>query len=264
MGTQRKSRNYEDFVEKFKARHTTDDCFTPANIYDCVVAFVGRRFGVKPCDIVRPFFPGKDFTKEEYPAGCVVVDNPPFSICAKIVQHYLDRGIRFFLFCPGLSAFGLIRDRRATVIASGSTITYDNGATVQTNFVTNLAGDVLVETASDLHDAIDAANEENLKDVKRAIRHYRHPDGTITAAAMNFLAIHHSPFVLRRNEASFIRLLDCGTELYGGGFLLSRRAMKRRKVAEKKAKRTAAKEAEAKYLTLELSGRERKMQKDLN
>lgn len=260
MGTQRKSRNYEDFVEKFKARHTTDDCFTPANIYDCVRDWAVRKYRLEGAEIVRPFWPGGDYEAFDYPAGCVVVDNPPFSICAKIVQHYLDRGIRFFLFCPGLSAFNLIRDRRATVIASGSTITYDNGATVPTNFVTNLAGDVLVETASDLHDAIDAANEENLKYVKRAIRHYRHPDGTITAAAMNFLAVYHSPFVLRRNEAIFIRLLDCGTELYGGGFLLSRRAMKRRKVAEKKAKR----EAEAKYLTLELSGRERKMQKDLN
>ena len=67
MGTQRKSKTYEEFVEKFRPKHTTDDCFTPANIYDCVVAFVGRRFGVKPCDIVRPFFHITAFNQKIFP-----------------------------------------------------------------------------------------------------------------------------------------------------------------------------------------------------
>lgn len=32
-----KSKNFEEFVEKFKPKLTTDDCFTPPAIYDVVV-----------------------------------------------------------------------------------------------------------------------------------------------------------------------------------------------------------------------------------
>ena len=31
-----KSHNYEEFVEKFKPKLTTDDCYTPPTIYDIV------------------------------------------------------------------------------------------------------------------------------------------------------------------------------------------------------------------------------------
>ena len=257
------SPEYDAFLEKFKARHTSDDCFTPGNVYGAVVNWVMSRYGIDTGDIVRPFWPGANYETRDYPEGCTVVDNPPFSLCAKIVKFYLDRGVRFFLFCPGLSALGIIRDKRASVIVTGSTITYDNGATINTNFVTNLAGDVLIETASDLHDSINAANEENLRKVKKQIRHFKHPLGTITAAGANFLAVHHAPLRIMRHEAQFIRKLDCGTELFGGGLLLSDRATSRRKHAERRARKNAAKEEAAKYTQLTLSGRERKQQREM-
>ncbi|MFR0556541.1 hypothetical protein [Pseudoscardovia radai] len=50
--------------------------------------------------IVRPFWPGTDYERAQYPDGCVVVDNPPFSILAKIIRFYQAHGIRFFLFAP--------------------------------------------------------------------------------------------------------------------------------------------------------------------
>lgn len=31
---------YEEFVEKFKPKLTTDDCYTPAKVYDAVLSFV--------------------------------------------------------------------------------------------------------------------------------------------------------------------------------------------------------------------------------
>lgn len=40
--------------------------------------------------IVRPFWPGGDYEDFDYPTGCVVIDNPPFSILSKIVRFYED------------------------------------------------------------------------------------------------------------------------------------------------------------------------------
>ena len=148
---------YRAFVEKFKPKKTTDDCYTPQNVYEAVRDWAVQEYGLEGREIVRPFWPGGDYERFAYPDGCVVIDNPPFSILAKIVKFYNDRGIRFFLFCNGLTAFGLIKDKRASVVCVGSSVVYDNGANVNTNFVTNLAGDILVESACDLHDAIMSA-----------------------------------------------------------------------------------------------------------
>ena len=258
---------YDAFIEKFKARHTTDDCFTPGNVYGVVRDWCCRRYGIDPKSIVRPFWPGENYETVDYPEGCTVVDNPPFSILAKIVRFYNDHGIRFFLFCNGLTALRLIKDKRATVIASCSTITYDNGAVVNTNFVTNLAGDVLMESASDLHDAIKIANDENLAKMKKRVLKFNHPYGTITAAGLNYLAVHHTPFKVMKRDAVFISRLDCGTALFGGGFLLAPRSAAERAAAERAAEehaaaeRAAAERAAAQVLTL--SARELELQRSI-
>lgn len=96
---------YNDFVDKFKEKKTTDDCYTPDNVYEAVADFVAAEYGVKREDMVRPFFPGGDYRSEKYPEGCCVVDNPPFSILAEIQRFYQERGIPFFLFGPTLTIF---------------------------------------------------------------------------------------------------------------------------------------------------------------
>lgn len=56
--------DYEGFVSKFKdAPKTTDDCFTPQNIYEAVVDFVQRRAETPFTRILRPFYPGGDYEK---------------------------------------------------------------------------------------------------------------------------------------------------------------------------------------------------------
>ena len=62
---------------------------------------VRKRWGVEEADVVRPFWPGGDFEAFDYPGGCVVVDNPPFTILARIQDFYLGRG------------FGLLKRKRA-------------------------------------------------------------------------------------------------------------------------------------------------------
>ena len=79
---------YDAFVEKFKPKKTTDDCYTPALVYEAVADWVEKEYGVQRETFVRPFFPELDYCTFEYPDGCVVVDNPPFSLLSNIIRHY--------------------------------------------------------------------------------------------------------------------------------------------------------------------------------
>lgn len=87
-----KSKTYEEFVEKFKPKKTTDDCMTPPEIYEVVKDWACGRYQIDPSVIERPFWPGGDYENYDYPVECVVIDNPPFSILSKICRFYLDRG----------------------------------------------------------------------------------------------------------------------------------------------------------------------------
>ena len=59
--------DYDAFVEKFKPKKTTDDCYTPANIYDVVAEYVAGRYGIPRGNMVRPFWPGGDYRRFDYP-----------------------------------------------------------------------------------------------------------------------------------------------------------------------------------------------------
>ena len=80
-----KFNDYDGFVEKFKPKKTTDDCYTPPEVYDVVLKHVREEYNIDDdVPIVRPFYPGGDYENYDYPEGCVVVDNPPFSIFATL------------------------------------------------------------------------------------------------------------------------------------------------------------------------------------
>ena len=107
MTREEKFNDYAGFVEKFKPKKTTDDCYTPPMVYEAVKDWACRRYGIDPACTVRPFWPGGDYEHFDYPAGAVVLDNPPFSCLAKIVRFYAERQIPYFLFAPALTALGL-------------------------------------------------------------------------------------------------------------------------------------------------------------
>ena len=69
---------YNAFLDKFEAPKTTDDCYTPDNVYDAVADWVAKEWNLDRKKFMRPFYPGGDYQKEQYPKGSVVVDNPPF------------------------------------------------------------------------------------------------------------------------------------------------------------------------------------------
>ena len=61
IGTGRTKGNFEDyegFVDKFKPKLTTDDCYTPEIVYDAIAKYVAARYGLSRERFVRPFWPG--------------------------------------------------------------------------------------------------------------------------------------------------------------------------------------------------------------
>mgnify|MGYP002750908308 FL=1 len=152
--------DYDGFVEKFKPKKTTDDCYTPPDVYDCVSDWACERFGIDPSGIVRPFWPGGDYESFDYPEGCTVLDNPPFSILSKICEFYLDRGIGFFLFAPALTALsGAKTCMRTNHVFADCDIEYHNGAVVRTSFVTSF-GDNITDAVGKSYKTIEGIGYE--------------------------------------------------------------------------------------------------------
>lgn len=254
---------YKEFTDKFKAKHTTDDCYTPPNIYEAVMKWACKHYGFKPRDIVRPFKPNGDYQSEKYAKNAVVLDNPPFSILTEICNWYQDRGIKFFLFAPALTPFA--SSGSFNTLICGVSIVYANGAKVATSFITNM-GDYLIETAPDLFDTLKEINRENEHKITRDLPKYKYPDCVVTAAAINYLNVHHTDFKLKREDAVFICCLDeqkkVGSGLFGGGFLLSERAAAERAAAERAAADRAAAERAAAH-EWKLSERELEIQRSI-
>jgi hypothetical protein len=220
--------DYDGFVEKFETRKTTDDCYTPPNIYDAVKAWAVKEYALEGRESVRPFWPGGDYEAFDYPDNCVVIDNPPFSILSKICKWYAAQGIDFFLFAPYLTNFGL----PANHIIAPCSITYENGAKVDTAFVTSL-GEWFIRTAPDLMDAIQSEEDANRGAKTKALPKYEYPDAILTSAKAGYFCKHHTPFALKREDCAFIRKLDAqgGAAIFGGGYLLSERAAAERAAA---------------------------------
>ena len=236
---------YDAFVDKFKPKKTTDDCYTPPLVFQAIQDWVCSKYDVAPESIVRPFYPGGDYESFEYPDGCVVLDNPPFSILSEICRFYLDRGIQFFLFCPSLTALGgkTVAMRMNHIICDAD-IVYENGAVVRTAFVTTFGGDIVLQTAPDLGQIIRAAVEKIRKEGKKALPKYTYPMHVVTAAIAQRYAHYGVDYVVRRSDCVLISKLDAqkemGKAVFGGGLLLSERAAAERAAAERAAAERAA------------------------
>ena len=226
---------YENFVDKFKPKKTTDDCYTPDNVYEAIAGWVAAEYGLDRSSFVRPFWPGGDYEAFDYPEGCVVVDNPPFSILARIRDFYRLRGIRFFLFAPTLTLFAANRDD-VTYIPCGTKITYANGANINTSFITNL-DTCLVRSAPDLYRIVDKVNDENEKSITKTLPKYTYPAHVLTAAAAYQYSHYGVEYRLEKADCVFIRKLDAmsakgkDSGIFGGAFLLSERAAAERAAA---------------------------------
>ena len=229
---------YKAFVDKFKPKKTTDDCYTPENIYNAVLQWACAEYGISPGRVVRPFWPGGDYKRYSYRKGDVVVDNPPFSILAEICKFYVEYEIPFFLFAPTLTNFTVGYDQRIKHIVTSEGILYENGAVVNSSFVTSL-GEWFIRSAPDLNAMIRIENEKNKKKGTKQLPKYQYPDHVLTASMVGYLSTHGVELKIHLRDCCFIRCLDSqkekGKSLFGAGFLLSEIAAAEKAAAEKAA-----------------------------
>lgn len=198
---------YEEFVAKFRRSKakTTDDCITPKTVYDGVLSYVRDRYKIGDAPIVRPFYPGGDYEAYDYPAGCVVVDNPPFSILKKIVRFYQERCIRFFIFCDSRFCLGYLDIPGVSIVFCKADITYDNGAVVSTAFCSNLSPDVAIEIDPDMRGYLNLPVNPPPIVRRKTDRHiFRSVDISNVARGVENVSV----------PASAVRIIDMG-QLYG-------------------------------------------------
>ena len=226
---------YQEFIHKFDAKKTTDDCYTPPIVYDAVADYVAERYGVKKSDFVRPFVPGGDYQNYKYKPTDVVVDNPPFSILSEIVRFYHEKNIKFFLFAPHLTLFSVTASACAFIVC-GVGITYENGAVVNTSFITNME-DCAFRSAPKLYRAVTDANNENLKQSRKELPKYSYPKNVMTSTMMTGFSRYGIDFEVGKSQCAFIRSLDSqkesGKGLFGSGFLISNAKKAEREKAER-------------------------------
>ena len=217
-----KHEDYDAFVEKFKPKKTTDDCYTPPEVYETIKNWVCKEYDINPEYIVRPFYPGGDYENFEYAENSVVVDNPPFSILSQILDFYIERKIPFFLFAPALTLFSSAKNRNLNYVVTDNTIVYENGAKVKTAFITSL-GEYAIRTAPELENLISQAINRGHK---RTIK-FKYPNEVLTVNDLFKISRAGVEFKIERNDIFFIRQLEAQKNIknaiFGGGFLLSKK-----------------------------------------
>ena len=175
--------------------------------------------------------------------GCVVVDNPPFSMISSICANFGRNGIRFFLFAPYLTNFST-QTKGICHIITDTSIVYENGAEVGTSFLTNL-DEYEIRTAPRLAKAIEEANKENRRKVKKQLQKYSYPENVLTATMVGYIGKYGIDLKISHEDCKFIRALESqkavGKGIFGSGYLLSRKAAAEKAAAEKAAaEKTAA------------------------
>lgn len=225
--------NYKKFVEKFQSKKTTDDCYTPPAVYDAVCDYLEEEYHLSRANFVRPFVPGGDYKAYKYPKNSVVVDNPPFSIMAEIVSFYKSHEIPFFLFCQSQTSFN--HCSKACVVCACVAIVYDNGASVNTSFLSSLTKDrgLLAKSSPRLWELITEAQKKEGTDNPKYNTHvmiFSHL-GTLSRFGVSF-QISEGEGIYRKKVG------DC--TIFGGGILLSDQKEAERRKADEEAERRKA------------------------
>ena len=238
--------DYESFVAKFTDNpKTTDDCFTPQDVYEAVVKYVGTVVDLTDKQILRPFYPGGDYEHSDYPDNGVVIDNPPFSIFTKCCAFYTMHKIPFFLFGPGLTITSCCKYCTAVIISEQ--IEFENKAKIKCNFASNLFGDTMIMTAPLLNELIKKCPSQN---TKVQLPFYVYPENILSVSDMQSICRGGIAFAVSRAESEVVRDLDLHPKsggLFGDHLMLS-----------------AAKAAAKAAIHIKLSPREQRLVERLN
>lgn len=246
-------RDYESYIAKFQdGPKTTDDTYTPRDVYEAVLRYVGEVYDLIDKLILRPFYPGGDYENEEYPENGVVIDNPPFSLFVPIVKFYTERNIPFFIFGSGMTITNCCRYCTAVIIAEQ--ITFENGAVVACNFASNLFGDTVIMTAPKLNEYIKACPSQ---EKKKPLKKINYPEEVLSCSQMQIICRGGVDFAVSRDECDVIKSLDL--QKGSGGLFGWHMLLNSKKKEDKKAAIAASKAATEKTEYIELSDRERKI-----
>ena len=271
--------DYDGFVDKFKPKLTTDDCYTPQYVYDVIRDWVDENvIQLEGKRVVRPFYPGGDYRNFDYSGDCFVLDNPPFSILAEIRIFYAERNIGYFLFAPALTLFSRLRknEDNVTFIVAAARIVYENGAEIRTSFITNrMPGELRVTVRGDLFRRVKEATDRMEGMTKNEQPRYVYPSHVISSALLNKVAERDIILDIPARECEYVRALDSQRAvkktIFGNGFLLSDRLTEERIQAERlAAARLAAEHIDARERAVsesvmwELSERENEIIKRLS
>lgn len=209
--------NYDEFVDKFKVKKTTDDCYTPDSAFNAILDWAVKRWGIDRNKIARPFYPGGDYEHYRYDADCIVFDNPPFSIISKIVRFYEARKIRYFLFCPTTTSLGLTTIGNSSLIVTNTNIEYTNGAKINTSFVTNLEKNRII-VDSCLKNIIDNLFR------KGKVTKYMYPHNAVGISKLLTISRNNQDISIDKTKCLYVKELinknGSTIRLFGGGYLV--------------------------------------------
>lgn len=206
-------------------------------VYEAVLQYLREEGKLTDAHtILRPFYPGGDYERAEYPENGIVIDNPPFSMYSKICKFYTARHIPFFLFGPGMTIATVCTYATAVIINTG--LVFENGANVRVNFASSLFPDVAIMTAPRLNDLIRACPSQNQK---KELPVYETPDELLSVSDLQTICNGGIDFVVRRSECVRVRSLDLHPKrggLFGDHFLISKAKAKAiaKAIAKAKAK----------------------------
>jgi hypothetical protein len=235
--------NYDAFLDKFEDKKTTDDCYTPKEVMDIITDYVNKKYLLNGKKIIRPFYPNGDYESIDYTDDMVVIDNPPFSIITKICKYYIKNNVKFFLFCPHLTAF--TSDIDCTHIIASADITYENGATIKTAFVSNIFGDIKIIGDADLHQKF---KEIQLRD-KINLPKYEYPNNIITVSKVSYCVEKGINLTFDKKDLKHYSGMDAQKKhkkaLFGSGFICSDKAAAEAAQAAAAAAQAAAEAAQA-------------------
>lgn len=208
--------DYAGFLKKFeKQEKTTDDTYTPPDVFEAVLRYVGEITDLSNKLILRPFFPGGDYINAEYPADGVVVDNPPFSQFNQICRFFSANKIPFFLFAPGMTVLNCVQ--YCTAVITGVQLKFQNKAIIRINFASNLFGEKIVQTAPRLKAYLYACPSQ-MRPERLEQRQY--PPELVGVSQLHTITDNGFEFSIKRKQAAKIREID-GVHLFGDHLLVA-------------------------------------------
>lgn len=193
---------YDEFVDKFKPKLTTDDCYTSPDVFEKMKKYCYELGWMNDkTSFIRPFYPGGDYEHNLPKNGEIVFDNPPFSILSKIVDFYIEHNIKFILFAPALTVLNLA-NRCISIAFFRQSIKYENGAQVATCLITNIEHELIY--------GLGRIYDENAKSKTNYDPNYQTGASLMTKTRNGY-------YIATYDSKSFKRKTDAGKSYFGGG-----------------------------------------------